>query len=438
VRKSLSVLLVSALTFLSFAAKPPFYAEGALTTFDTDTSGLVEDSWVAKTGMPQGGAVYGAVEINGNIYAFGAYYYNKTIYATSGEYDPLKDSWRVLEPMPTPRINFATTVYQNNVYTIGGQRLIETEHGIKYYETSNAVEIYEPIANKWTNATPMASARTFIQANVVSGRIYVIGGTVIIVPNQYFGNEITNTNQVYDPHSNTWTTMASIPNPIEAYSSVVMSGKIYVIGGIQPFLTSSSAGYHELVNNATWIYDPVTDEWASTAYLPVTVNRAVAGKTSGLLAPQGIYVFGYTSEGVHPFLMTQVYDPLTETWINGTRKEKIDLNTNPAIAAFNDTFYLIGGTYSELIPGDTPFSPPNANPPPPFTSCNYRYIPFGYGTLNPIPTANATPSPSPTTQATFDLLSILVTVIAVLPVIIGVGLLVYFKKRRQARLDEHA
>ncbi len=76
------------------------------------TANANENYWISKTALPQGGAVYGAAMVDGEIYAFGGYQYNGTTYYTSGKYDPATDTWTAISPMPSPRIEFATALYK--------------------------------------------------------------------------------------------------------------------------------------------------------------------------------------------------------------------------------------------------------------------------------------------------------------------------------------
>jgi N-acetylneuraminic acid mutarotase len=337
--------------------------------FGSTDNDLVGDSWVRKAGMPQGGAVFGAAVVNGKIYAFGGYYYwtdntNESDYATSGEYNSATDTWTVKAPMPTKRINFATAVYENKIYIIGGQKY-------QGWPALNTVEVYDPATNKWTNATPIPMPRAIMSANVVNGKIYVLGGSPIPTPNTTPDGGATNTTQVYDPHSNSWSTAASSTNPVYGYASAVIGDKIYVIGG-----ANASPMPHGSVSDTNQIYYPTSDKWTLGAPLPKPVARAVAGSTTGVMAPKGIYVFGGHDENGNLISITQVYDIETNSWLNGT---KISTDYFSAVAVLNDTMYIIGGVYERLIQ-DLPMTPVEDNPPPPFASSNYQYIPFGYET----------------------------------------------------------
>ena len=357
------------------------------------SSGLIENSWVKKTSLPQGGAVFGAGVVGGKIYAFGGYYYfNSTdsgTHTTSGEYDPATDTWTKIAPMPTKRIDFATAVYENKIYIIGG-------HKYPSFPALNVVEVYDPATNKWTTAAPMPAPRAYMQANVVNDKIYVISGSTVPTTGDILGGAV-NTTQVYDPRLNSWSMAASIPEPVARYVSAVVDDKIYVMGGGTP---SGSFG-------TTQIYDPATDEWTFGAPSPIAFIGAVGGATTGAMAPKGIYVFGGFNGYGNPSLLNQVCDPETNSWTTGAEMPEYDYGYS-AVAVLNDTLYVMGGTYSSVGP-DLPLLPYD-NPPPPFDSFNYQYIPFGYGTFNPIPTPSPSPSPTPTGSDSSSLVTVIVLV----------------------------
>ena len=97
------------------------------------------------------------------------------------------------------------------------------------------VQIYDPETNNWTSGKPLPAPAGMVAAAATIDvfaptRIYVIG-----TPNGYFGLTSTDTTQIYDLQSNSWTTGASIPAPdYISFSTVVINDTLYAMGG-RPF-----------------------------------------------------------------------------------------------------------------------------------------------------------------------------------------------------------
>ncbi len=76
----------------------------------------------------------------------------------------------------------------------------------------------------WTKKTDMPTPRFGQTADVIDGKIYVIGGTHADVVG-------FTTVEVYDPLTDTWTKKADMPTKRQSLSTSVVNGKIYAIGG---------------------------------------------------------------------------------------------------------------------------------------------------------------------------------------------------------------
>src|SRR3990170_4611961 len=142
-------------------------------------------------------------------------------------------------------------------------------------------QVYNPANDTWENKTPMPTARIWATANVVNGKIYVIGGH----PNETLC-------EMYDPETDAWITKPPLSTDMFGHS-IVYNDKVYVIWG------------------QTRIYDPATGEVSFGApepiALPSTSGGDKIGATTGFMAPKRIYVF---SAGDHS---NQVYDPEADT-----------------------------------------------------------------------------------------------------------------------------
>lgn len=254
------------------------------------------------------------------------------------------------------KIHFATAVVNNKIYCIGG---------ITQYKVPNATfaattDVYNPVTDTWETKAAMPMSQFQLQANVVNGKIYLIGGD----PNLTI-------NEVYDPATDSWTTKTSMPTPASTYASGVFRNKIYIIGG-----------YYSV--KLTQIYDPETDTWASGAPAPNGVI-GIGAATVGVLAPRRIYCLSYIETGrMEKTRTNQIYDPLNDTWALGSDVplDHIDFG----VAVLNDRIYAIGGTvrnypivFSDSIYTDTP------------SAVNEVYTPAGYGTPDPSYVQELTP-----------------------------------------------
>jgi len=101
------------------------------------------------------------------------------------------------------------------------------------------VQIYDPAANTWTQASDMPRPRMGHTASLVDGKIYLIGGYDYGVVELWKEGKIDDAEagklfsivDVYDPETDTWATAADIPFSIDNHTAAVVSGRIYVIGG---------------------------------------------------------------------------------------------------------------------------------------------------------------------------------------------------------------
>jgi LPXTG-motif cell wall-anchored protein len=266
--------------------------------------------------------------------------------------------------------------------------------------------VYDIATNTWGNKTPMPTPRNYLQANVVDGKIYLIGGLSQQKLEYPPSPHSSNLTEVYDILTDSWTTMSPIPTPVWGYASTVVNDKIYIFSGWCGNSSSSSRQSASL-SNQVQIFDPKTNTLSQGKPIPTPVVLAAAGATEGIMAPKRIYVIGgcpiantQLQGGINA---TQVYNPQTDTWSSGA--EMPTKRRGLAVAVVNDVLYALGGSDLSL------------------TNANEQYTPIGYGTPEPTPTSTPTPSPQPTTGN--------ITIVATLAIIAiaGAGLIIYLKRR---------
>ena len=341
----------------------------------------------------------GVAVVNGKIYAIGGNN-GSGLVGTNEMYDSVTDTWKFKEPMPTPRGAFAIIVYQNKIYCIGGR----TSNGVMI-GYSNVNEVYDTVTNTWETKASMPGGLYGTAFGVVDGKFYLIGGSKRGV-NTPLPSEA---NVVYDPLLDSWTTKEQIPESAQNYyiASTVVDNRIYCI----------KAGGFTSSHHKNDVYDAVNDIWNVKTGPPLNQTYPTAASTTGVNAPVRIYVLDASTN--------QVYDPKTDSWTDAA--SMITARYYVGVAVIDDVFYVIGGivgTSSDFIP--SAFTPSTFIP----SASNEQYLPIGYLTPTASPTTTPTPTPSQEPQQREQLE--IITAVAILAAVIGagLGLLIYFKKRK--------
>jgi hypothetical protein len=305
-KRALAVSLILALLASSFAFLPAF------------ASNL--DYWTEKTPTPDaigiGTAPANAAVLQGKIYT-----------VAQGDmleiYDPATDSWTKGTQMPIKAVDITTAACQNKIYVF-----------------SAITEVYDPATGEWQTAASMPSPWVPIglQANVVDGKIYLIGGLQQLVAYAY---RFFSWNWMYDPANDSWSERASIPLGVSGYASCVVDGKIYVIGGFYNY-TRGYASYTDRVQ----IYDPETDGWSEGVPMPNAMAWMAASATVGSQVPRRIYVVGGVVEGdsgKSTVDWTQIYDLQAgeRVWSRGS--SMLTARKGLVLVNVDDVFYALGG-----------------------------------------------------------------------------------------------
>jgi N-acetylneuraminic acid mutarotase len=330
------------------------------------------DFWIERTPMPTASEYAGAVTVKGEIYVI---FPNSTYL-----YDPSTDTWISKSSMPTVQYAFAFAAYQNMIYVFGGCSGFKPTSGYPI-NCTQAIEVYNPATDSWENRAPMPTARAELQANMVNGKIYLIGGTLP-------SGDISEASEVYDPSSDSWSAAAPIPYPVGLYASAVVDNKIYVEGGGQS---------GPKISDLNQIYDPETNVWTLGEPLPAPLVWAGAASTSGVEAPARLYVLGGTSDGINGVNTNRIYDPQSNSWTIGASMP----TTRGAlsVAVVNAALYALGGTDN--------FPNPQAST----KAANEQYFPSGYGEFLP-------------SSPTFSAICIAVTVAIVAMIVVAVAFII--------------
>ena len=125
---------------------------------------------------------------------------------------------------------------------------------------------FDPVSDTWTTLAPMPQAATMPSAVYFppSNKIYVFGGEDEALGTNY---AIT---RIYDVAANTWSTGSNMPDVRSFMASAYdpIDQKIYLVGGYNTDQVTSAQAQ-------VWVYDPVSDTFdASRTPMPHAVGGA--------------------------------------------------------------------------------------------------------------------------------------------------------------------
>ncbi len=243
------------------------------------------DKWAKKKQMPLLSHHVAITEYRGKIYVFGGIVLPQSgppswvPIDNSWEYDPAADTWKALAPLPTKRGAANAVAVGDKIYVIGGFNTPPGAkdpgvHPARPHRSVGTVEEYDPATNTWRERTPMPLPRNHATAATVNGKIYVIGGRV---GGAFITSASSNVDVVeeYDPATDSWgAPRAKMPSARSDMTSGVHNGRIYVTGG------EGQDAQRMWTFRALEAYDPATNTWTVLPSMPVS-RHGLAGAVVG-------------------------------------------------------------------------------------------------------------------------------------------------------------
>ncbi len=257
-----------------------------------------KNMWTEKNRMPLPSHHNAIVEYNGKVYFFGGFRAPETGQLgwepidNSWEYDPKTDTWKALKPSPSKRGAGSVAVVNGKAYYMGG---LAVHPGMKNATVNNGfpnlprrsvttVEEYDFASNSWRERNPMPTPRHHFVVAAVNGKIYALGGRQGFLSNSV---GFTDAVEEYDPATDLWSAAKTrMPVAREAMAFGVYDGRLFVIGG---GLRAAFSSFESV--RAMDVYEPATDQWFTLPSVPAgrePIAAAVIGDTLYLLSNDGI------------------------------------------------------------------------------------------------------------------------------------------------------
>ena len=226
----------------------------------------------------------------------------------------LVGSWTEQASYPIAVSGHAVVAQGGNVYSFGG---IANNIAI-----ANAYK-YDPATNTWTPIASLPAPRGWFSGTTDSTYIYLLGGV-----DQNFNT--TATLWRYDPVSNTYdTSLPAYTIPTYFHASAYLNGKIYRIAG-----RAIGTDFH------VEVYDIATNTWSMAANYPVANHSLMA-------VALGSYIYGAGGNAFPD--KTYRYDPNTDTWDDAAVADLPAGRSAAASGAYNGRWILAGGDVNFAI-----------------------------------------------------------------------------------------
>jgi N-acetylneuraminic acid mutarotase len=217
-------------------------------------------------------------------------------------------SWTEQAPYPIAVSGHAVISQGGNVYSFGGI--------VNNAAITNAYR-YDPASNSWTPIASLPAPRGWFSGASDGTYIYLLGGV-----DQNFNT--TATLWRYDPVSNTYnTSLPSYTIPTYFHASAYLNGKIYRIAG-----AAIGTDFH------VEVYDIATNTWSMAANYPFANHNLMAVALDNYI---------YAGGGNASPDKTYRYDPSTNVWDDAAIADLPAGRSSAASGAYNGRWLLAGG-----------------------------------------------------------------------------------------------
>lgn len=223
--------------------------------------------------------------------------------------------WSPKAPAPSARFSIGAVTVNGKIYVMGNGDPSQP----------SPIEVYDIANDSWTTEGAMPMSREGAAYAVLNGEIYAAGGHVA-------GGNATNSVDVYDIGSKTWSSLPiGMTMPRAQFALVAASdGKLYAIGGETGANGSPSTSSMES-------YDPASQTWSLEAAAMSSPRRFhVAGALNG---GSLIVVAGGNQGGSST---TEVYNFSTHSWSPGPAPQSMIDGARAVV--INNAMFVVGGS----------------------------------------------------------------------------------------------
>jgi non-specific serine/threonine protein kinase len=215
------------------AAIAAFTATLVLTFVEPASSGdSSKRGWfpVASTNIPRAEAA--AATVRGQIYLAGGFTIGGVTTNQVERYDPRRDRWRFVSPMPITLNHPAAVAHRGKLYVLGGYRQGVSNPGLptQVLDATRAFLRYDPETDRWSRLPAMPVPRAAAAAAVVGHRLFVAGGRAEL-PSVLTSQGLLKRLDIYNFKTGRWRRGPDMHSAREHVAGAAARGRFYVLAG---------------------------------------------------------------------------------------------------------------------------------------------------------------------------------------------------------------
>ncbi|WP_185272922.1 Kelch repeat-containing protein [Adhaeribacter swui] len=229
-------------------------------------------------------------------------------------------------------------MYKNKIYVFGGFG--------EYPNFELAAEMYDPATNKWTLRAPFPSGKKVSHQGIVlvDDKIWHIGGRSVDVngpvTSQVIIYDITNNKWINGPQLIDPATGKALP--LGGGGAALIGRTIHVFGGFSPSICVDQTKYHLTLDVDKWKANPSGTKWENkSAPMPLARNHF-----STVVLGGKIYAIGGQVKhdcGATELNYVHAYDPVNNSWTRLSNLPAPRSHNEMGTFAVDEKIYTIGG-----------------------------------------------------------------------------------------------
>ncbi|KAL7402128.1 hypothetical protein ABVT39_010133 [Epinephelus coioides] len=207
---------------------------------------------IPKADLPSPRKEFSACAIGCKVYVTGGRGSENGVSKDVWIYDTVHEEWSKGAPMLIARFGHGSAELENSLYVVGGHTAIAGVFPASPSVSLKQVQCYDPVGNRWNIAAECPQPWRYTAAAVLGSQIFIMGGDTEFTAASAYR---------FDCETNQWTRVGDMTSKRMSCHAVASGNKLYVVGGY--FGTQRCKTLD--------CYDPTSDSWSSITTVPYSL-----------------------------------------------------------------------------------------------------------------------------------------------------------------------